>query len=191
MQSHSIAHKLAKERLVGPCCCLFTWPVFLIPAILQGLHMCNNATCAQSYCARYYNLKTFGAFADMRRGFSYKSLSQYKLSRCAQILQWILSLTQTCWFRYSSSIGGFRLDESNSLSHMQAGSVTIRWTTSKPYESTIVCTAVRCRLVGLDMRHASPSVANNFAVYNQVHFRRNWHQNVAAWMWSNACWLKL
>ena len=97
------------------------------------------------------------------------------------------SLTQASWFRYSSSIGGFRSDELNSLPHMQAGSVTIRWTTSKPYESTIVCTAVQCQLVGLDIRHASPSVANNFAVYNQVCLRRHCYQNVAAWICSNVC----
>lgn len=50
----------------------------------------------------------------------------------------------------------------------QAGASSVVWKTSQPYEAVIHCTASRCRVVGLNIDHASPSVANNYAVLNQV-----------------------
>jgi hypothetical protein len=46
--------------------------------------------------------------------------------------------------------------------------VLVEWVTDKPYESVVQCSAPGCRLIGLNLSHTSPSVANNFAVYNQA-----------------------
>lgn len=51
---------------------------------------------------------------------------------------------------------------------VQVGLVTIMWKTNEPYESVLLCQAPRCCIMGLNLDHSSPSVANNFAVYNQV-----------------------
>lgn len=46
------------------------------------------------------------------------------------------------------------------------GRVTLVWETQAPYESTVVvANGARVTLSGIDIRHDSPSVANNFAVH--------------------------
>ena len=42
---------------------------------------------------------------------------------------------------------------------------TLSHETSRPYESTVAVSAPGCRVVGLTIRHSSPSVANNYAVH--------------------------
>lgn len=37
--------------------------------------------------------------------------------------------------------------------------------TKAPYESTVSISAPRCRVIGLEIRHSSPSVANNYAIH--------------------------
>jgi len=51
---------------------------------------------------------------------------------------------------------------------LQVGTVLMEWVSNQPYQSVVQCTAPGCRIVGLNISHTSPSVANNFAVYNQV-----------------------
>jgi len=51
---------------------------------------------------------------------------------------------------------------------LQVGTVLVEWITGRPYESVVQCSAPGCRLIGLNLSHTSPSVANNYAVYNQV-----------------------
>jgi hypothetical protein len=43
--------------------------------------------------------------------------------------------------------------------------VEVAWRTEQPYESVVDCTALGCTLDGLNLRHASKSVANNYGVY--------------------------
>ena len=42
---------------------------------------------------------------------------------------------------------------------------TLSHETPRPYESTVSVSAPRCRVVGLTIRHSSPSVANNYALH--------------------------
>ena len=42
---------------------------------------------------------------------------------------------------------------------------TLSHETSRPYESTVSISAPRCRVIGLTIRHSSPSVANNYALH--------------------------
>ena len=52
--------------------------------------------------------------------------------------------------------------------HLQGAQVTVEWRTKSPYESVVQCSASGAKLEGLTLRHSSPSVANNYAVYVQV-----------------------
>ncbi|BDA43086.1 hypothetical protein COCOBI_04-0970 [Coccomyxa sp. Obi] len=45
--------------------------------------------------------------------------------------------------------------------------VTIVWETDRPYESVVQSSGAGVRLIGLKLRHSSPSVANNYAVFMQ------------------------
>ncbi|CAL8468917.1 g8458 [Coccomyxa elongata] len=45
--------------------------------------------------------------------------------------------------------------------------VTIVWETDRPYESVVQSSGVGVHLIGLKLRHSSPSVANNYAVFMQ------------------------
>lgn len=45
--------------------------------------------------------------------------------------------------------------------------MTIVWETDRPYESVVQSSGVDVRLIGLKLRHSSPSVANNYAVFMQ------------------------
>ena len=47
----------------------------------------------------------------------------------------------------------------------QGADVTILWETGRPYESVVQSSGVGVHLIGLKLRHSSPSVANNYAVY--------------------------
>ena len=56
------------------------------------------------------------------------------------------------------------VDKAVELRPAPGAHVEIVWETDRPYESTIVCTADGAVVVGLTVRHASPSIANNYAV---------------------------
>lgn len=45
--------------------------------------------------------------------------------------------------------------------------MTIVWETDRPYESVVQSSGEDVHLIGLKLRHSSPSVANNYAVFMQ------------------------
>jgi hypothetical protein len=47
----------------------------------------------------------------------------------------------------------------------QGADVTVIWETRAPYEAVLESSAPSATVRGLRLRHASPSVANNYAVY--------------------------
>ena len=47
----------------------------------------------------------------------------------------------------------------------QGADVTVIWETRAPYEAVLDSSAPSATVRGLRLRHASPSVANNYAVY--------------------------
>ncbi|KAK9807475.1 hypothetical protein WJX72_000255 [[Myrmecia] bisecta] len=47
----------------------------------------------------------------------------------------------------------------------QSAAVTVIWETSEPYQAVVQCSCAGARIQGLTLRHRSPSVATNYAVY--------------------------
>ena len=61
------------------------------------------------------------------------------------------------------------ISQSITLRGAGAGRTTIEWRTGSPYESTVeVAAGVSAHISGLTIAHASPSVANNYAVYSRA-----------------------
>ena len=59
------------------------------------------------------------------------------------------------------------LDKAVSLVASPGADVEISWHTEDHYESTILCTADGAKIQNITIRHFSPSVANNYAVFSE------------------------
>jgi len=81
-----------------------------------------------------------------------------------------LTLT-TLGFDWSEPEAEEENDRATSREQVQASAgprgkrATLTHETQHPYESTVSVSAPRCRVLGLTIRHSSPSVANNYAVH--------------------------
>ena len=77
-------------------------------------------------------------------------------SACMHACIWML-LHAALWMLESSRVASF----------LQGAEVTVIWETQQPYESVLQSTAQSAVVKGLRLRHSSPSVANNYAVFMQ------------------------